>query len=79
MKTSFILRPLSFVLAATISATIAAETPKFNWRLPKCARIEGDILIVDVPESDPHKGVETNAHCEADVNLSPFLADGRGA
>ena len=71
----------SFLVAATISfaAILAAETPQLNWRLPKCARIEGDILIVDVPKGDPETRVEAHAHCEADLDLSPFLADGRGA
>ena len=78
MGTTFFLRPFSFFLAAT-TAAIAAEAPKLDWRLPKCARIEGDILVVDVPNGDPDTGVETHAHCEAEIDLSPFLADGHGA
>ena len=69
-------RPLSLVLAAVASsALLAAETPQFNWRLPKCARIdENNILVVDVPPGDPNTNVEANAHCEADIDLSPLLA-----
>ena len=69
-------RPLSLVLAAVASsALLAAEAPQFNWRLPKCARIdENNILVVDVPPGDPNKNVEANAHCEADIDLSPLLA-----
>ena len=76
---SLVLRRSPFLLALVSAAAIAAETPKLDWRLPKCARIEDNILIVDVPKGDPDTGVEAHAHCEAEVNLSPFLAGGRGA
>ena len=68
--------PFPLVLAAlTSSALLAAETIQFNWRLPKCARIdENNILVVDVTPGDPNTNVEANAHCEADIDLSPLLA-----
>ena len=76
---SSVLRFHPFLLAAVSAAAIAAETPKLDWRLPECAHMEGDILVVDVPKDDPGTGVEAHAHCETEVDLSPFLADGRGA
>ena len=69
---------LAAVLAA--AATAAAEPlPSLDWRLPECARIEGDVLVVDVPPGDPDRLVEEHAQCTAEVDLSPYLADGRGA
>ena len=79
MTTPSSLRSFPFLLAVVSATAIAAETPKLDWRLPGCARMEDDILVVDVPDGDPGTGVETHAHCEAEVDLSPFLADGRGA
>ena len=72
------LSPLVAAVAA-LSAAHAAETPRLDWRLPSCARLEGDLLVVDVPAGDPETGVEAHAHCEADVDLAPYLDGGRGA
>ena len=64
---------------AALSAAYAGEMPQLAWRLPPCAHFEGDILMVDVPAGDPETGVEAHAHCEADIDLSPYLEGGRGA
>ena len=67
-----------FAIAAAMAfapyAISAAE-----WRLPPCARIEGDMLVVDVPPGDPGRFDEGYAHCELDVDLSPYFENGRGA
>ena len=72
------LSPLVAAIAA-LSAAHADERPRLDWRLPPCARLEGDLLVVDVPAGDPETGVEAHAHCEADIDLSPYLDSGRGA
>ena len=71
--------PVLALAAAAASAALAAETPHLDWNLPPCARMEGDMLIVDVPAGDPDIGVETHAHCEADIDLSDILAKHGGA
>ena len=75
------MKHISFSLAIAIFAASAAHAgiPASAWRLPRCARIEGDRLIVEVPPGDPDTTVETNAHCETEVDLAPLLAGGRGA
>ncbi|MBR4612317.1 MAG: hypothetical protein IKO40_06325, partial [Kiritimatiellae bacterium] len=64
---------------AALSAAHAAEVPQLSWRLPPCAHFEDNILVVDVPAGDRDTGVEAHAHCEADIDLSPYLEGGRGA
>ena len=79
MKT-LVSRLSSLVTAiAALLAARAAEMPQLDWRLPPCAHFEGDILMVDVPAGDPETGVESHAHCEADIDLSSYLEVGRGA
>ena len=85
---------LAAALGGPPSVTAATQTPKhsntqtlpsgikpdgFVWHLPPCARIEGDILIVEVPKGDPERTVEAHAHCTAEVDLSPYFEGGRGA
>ena len=66
----------SAALAAAIGAQ-AAPLAGLQWKLPPCARIDGNILVVDVPKDDPGKNEEKNAHCEAAVDLSAALAPTR--
>ena len=68
------------LLSIFLSASTLAATPLTNlvWRLPKCARIEGATLFVDVPQGDPEKNVEKHAHCEADLALGDILGNGDG-
>ena len=72
---------LLFAIAALALGVPAVAEPlrDLDWRLPTTARIEGDILLVDVPVGDQRVDVEAHAHCKADVDLSEFLAGGRGA
>ena len=79
MKTLFSRLPFLVSAVAALSAACADEMPQLAWHLPPCAHIDGDMLIVDVPAGDPDTGIETHAHCEADIDLSDILADGHGA
>ena len=68
------------LLAFFLSASTLVATPLTNlvWRLPKCARIEGATLFVDVPRGDPEKNEEKHAHCETDLSLGDILGNGDG-
>ena len=71
-----------FVSSAMIAEGISAASPAplrdLAWRLPQCARVDGSILVVDVPAGDPERNVEKHAHCEADLDLSEILGSGEG-
>ena len=67
---------LAFFLS--VSTLAAAPLTNLAWRLPKCARIEGATLFVDVPRGDPEKNEEKHAHCEADLALGDILGNGDG-
>ena len=71
--------PFLFLLSlAFASATGAAPLTDLAWKLPDCARMEGDILVVDVPPGDPETGAEAHAHCAAELDLGEFLGGGNG-
>ena len=74
MKTPLPLLALFFAAAAH-----AVPLTNLVWTLPPCARMEGDVLVVEVPPSDPGSGAETYAHCRAELDLSGMLEDGGGA
>ena len=60
------------------AATQRIDGTTLAWSLPPTARIEGERLIVEVPKGDPERLVEAHAQCTALLDLSPFLAGGRG-
>ena len=67
------------ILLAAAAVAPAAPLTNLDWKLPSTARIEGDILVVDVPPGDPETGAETHAHCSVDVDLGDILGGGNGA
>ena len=77
MKTASLALLAAFLAAASAPAASLAIAAA-DWRLPPCARIEGNLLVVDVPEGDPDTEVETHAHCEADLDLSDLLKEHGG-
>ena len=60
------------------AATQRIDGTTLAWSLPPTARIEGERLIVEVPKGDPERTVEAHAQCTALLDLSPYLAGGRG-
>ncbi len=77
MKHAIRIVAAAFGFAATTVA--AAPLGPLKWKLPPCARMEGDVLVVEVaPETAGNIG-ESGAHCEAVVDLSEALKDGMGA
>ena len=67
------------LLLASAAAASAAPLTNLVWSLPSTARIEGDVLVVDVPPGDPETGAEAHAHCRAELDLSGILDEGNGA
>ena len=67
------------LLLASAAAASAAPLTNLVWTLPSTARIEGDVLVVDVPPGDPETGAEAHAHCRAELDLSDILGEGNGA
>ena len=67
------------ILLSSAAAASAAPLTNLVWTLPSTARIEGDVLVVDVPPGDPETGAEAHAHCRAELDLSDILGEGNGA
>ncbi len=69
-------------LSCAVVDTPAPRSPEpltnLVWRLPPSARMEGSILVVDVPPGDPERNSESHAHCEADLDLGDILGSGDG-
>ena len=63
-------RRSSIVAVALVSSACFAETvvQNLNWTLCEYASIDGDVLTVDVPESETNR----NFMCSATLDLTPF-------
>ena len=62
-------------LAPTAVCALALPSASLDWHLPPHgARIEGSTLIAELAPGDPTNAV----HCEAPLDLSGLLGDGRG-
>ena len=65
----------SALVASAFSAPLRSGVDQAAWHLPPHgARIEGSTLVVELAPGDPTNAV----HCEAPLNLSGLLGDGRG-